>query len=239
MSEIDKRARIAGAIYLLASIPAFFSMMYVPGRVIVHADILATVDRALAAETLFRWGVAAELVSYAAWVLVPVALYHLFVEVDRGWARLMLILGLMTVPIVFVGDAAQLTAVSLLHDARLAAALPASELKALAGLGIRLHGQVFTAAEVFWGVWLFPFAVLVWRSGFLPRFLAVLLAIGGVGWLVASLTDVVAPEAAASLQPFTKLATSAGELPIIFWLLVAGARPRSASSAQAAAVAGG
>jgi len=227
MTETDKRARTAGAVYLLVSLPAFFSMMYVPSRLIVHADILGTVDRAAAYEGLLRWGVGVELLAYAAWTLVPLTLYRLFAEVDRGLARAMLILGLMTTPIVFVADAAELTSLSLLHDARLAAALPAGQLKALAGFGLRFHGEAFVAAEVFWGAWLFPFAALVWRSSFLPKFLAVLLAIGGVGWLVESMTTVLAPASVAAVDTFTSLATGAGELPIIFWLLLVGARPAS------------
>lgn len=225
MAEIDKRARIAGATYVGLSIPAFFAMMYVPGQVVVSGDILATVDKVLAHESLFRWGAAAELLDYGLWVLVALALYRLFAEVDRGLAWLMVILGVLTVPIVMVGDAAELAALSILHDAKLAAALSPAQLKALAGFGLKLHSGCYTAGEVFWGLWLLPMAALTWRSGFLPKWLGAVLAISGFAWTLDALMKVATPSTAAAWEPPLRLATS-GELPFMLWLLFIGARSR-------------
>jgi hypothetical protein len=235
VTDIDKRARIAGAIYLAASLPAFFSLAYVPNALIVSGDAGATMARIAASEGLFRWGIAAELTGFAIWTFVPLALYRLLADVDRTLAGLMVVLGLITVPMMFVNALAELSVLTLLGDPRFAAAFPPHQLQALVALALRTHSQGFTVAGIFWGLWLFPFAALVWRSGFLPRFIAVLLTIAGVGWLVASLTALVAPEALAAVRRITSIATK-GELVTIFWLLLAGARaarPASPSSAAA------
>jgi hypothetical protein len=235
MTEIDKRARIAGAIYLAASLPAFFSLMYVPNALIVSGDAAATFHNIAAHQALFRWGVAAELTGFAAWVFVPLALYRLFAEVDRTLATVMVILGLMTTPIMFANALTEMGVLTLVGDPRLAAAFAPQQLQALVALALRAHGQGFTLNGVFWGLWLFPFAALVWRSGFLPRFIAVLLTVAGLGWLVASFTALVAPAALDAVRPITSLANK-GELVTILWLIVMGARPpRGAMTPQVAA----
>jgi len=78
-------------------------------------------------------------------------------------------------------------------------------------------------AEIFWGLWLFPFGTLVIRSGFIPRFLGFLLLIAGMGYLIDSFTFLVFPtykQVGSQIAMILEL----GELPIIFWLLIWGAR---------------
>jgi hypothetical protein len=235
MSGIDKRARLAGAIYLAASLPAFFSLMYVPDALIVSGDAAATFHNIVTHQTLFRWGIAAELAGFAAWVFVPLALYRLFADVDRTLATVMVILGLMTTPIMFANALSEMAVLTLVGDPRLAAAFPPQQLQALAALALRAHSQGFTLNGLFWGLWLFPFAALVWRSGFLPKFIAVLLSVAGVGWLVSSLTALVAPAALDAVRPIASLANK-GELVTILWLIVMGARmPRSVAPSPASA----
>ncbi len=236
MSEADKRARIAGAVYLLASIPAFFSLMYVPNALIVSGDTGATIGRILASQMLFRWGMAAELLGAALWVLVPLALYRLLADVDRAQGRLMLALGLMAVPIMSMNVLNEFAVLNLLFDPRYGG-FPPGELQSLVGLSLRAHSQGFIVAGVFWGAWLFPFAILVWRSGFLPKALAVLLTIGGVGWLASSATALLAPAYGPAIHPFVSIATGVGEIPVMVWLIVAGARSGRRRATSAATVA--
>jgi hypothetical protein len=231
MTETDKRARTAGAIYLAASLPAFFSLMYVPNALIVSGDAAATMARIVAHEALFRWGIAAELVGFAAWVFVPLALYRLFAEVDRALAWLMVILGLMTTPIMFANALNDMAVLTLVGDPRFAAAFAPHQLQALVALAMRTHSQGFTVNGLFWGLWLFPFAALVWRSGFLPKFLALLLTMGGVTWLVRSLGAIVDPSLAEAIRPVTSIMSSLGELPVILWLLIMGARTPASDAA--------
>jgi putative effector of murein hydrolase LrgA (UPF0299 family) len=230
MTETDKRARIAGGIYLLSAIPGFFSLMYVPRALIVRGDPGATMSRILASEALFRWGVAGELLGAVLWIFLMRALYRLLADVDRGQAWLMVVLSLMAVPIMAVNVLSELAVLTMLRDPRFGAAFAPDQLQALVSLALRANAQGYTVAAVFWGLWLFPFASLVWRSGFLPRFLGGLLAIGGVGWLASTVTALVAPSYSPAVDPIASLARSGGELPIIFWLLLlVGARARPAA----------
>jgi hypothetical protein len=236
MHETDKRARIAGAVYLLSAIPLVFSAMYVQHALVAPGDPAASISRIVASETLFRWGMAAELLAFASWVFVPLALYRLLAAVDRGQAALMVVLGLMTVPIMFVNVLSELAVLTMLHDPGFSAAFSPAQLQALVGLSLRTHAQGSIVAAVFWGLWLFPFAVLVWRSGFLPKLLAILLAIGGLGYLASSVTAILAPSYGPVIGPVVLIAISLGELPIIFWLLLAGARPRRPAAPAAGPV---
>jgi hypothetical protein len=97
---------------------------------------------------------------------------------------------------------------------------------ALAYLFLRLHGQGIIVASIFWGLWLFPFGLLVIRSGFIPR---VLLMIAGSGYLVSSFTTLVLPQYQRLLGSFA-LILGLGELPIIFWLLIWGAKMKRSDS---------
>ena len=96
------------------------------------------------------------------------------------------------------------------------------QLDALAYLFLRLHGQGITVASVFWGLWLFPFGMLVIRSGFIPRVFGVLLMIAGVGYLASSFATLVLPQYAPTIAQVA--GPLVWELPIIFWLLIWGAK---------------
>ena len=97
------------------------------------------------------------------------------------------------------------------------------QLDSLSYLFYRLHGQALVIAQIFWGLWLFPFGTLVIRSGFIPRFPGFLLFIAGAGYLIATFTVLVLPtykQVGSQIAMILEL----GELPIIFWLLIWGAR---------------
>jgi hypothetical protein len=224
MGDLDRRARIAGGLYLLSLPIGFFSLMFVPSHFIASNDPGATVARILAAEGLFRLGVVSELAGAVLWIFVMRALYRLFVEVDRGQAWLMLVLSLMAVPIMILDVLSELAALALLHEPRIAAAFSPAQTQALVGLLLRSHGQGLTVAGIFWGLWLFPVGVLIWRSGFLPKALAVLAVVGGAGYLASSLTLLLAPAYIDVVDPAARIATAAGEIPLMFWLVLAGAR---------------
>jgi hypothetical protein len=96
---------------------------------------------------------------------------------------------------------------------------------ALAYLFMWLHGRAWVVAQVFWGLWLFPFALCVIRSGFIPRFLGILLMIAGAGYPISSFAELVLPQFADPVHQMTMI-LAFGELPIIFWLLIWGAKPQ-------------
>jgi hypothetical protein len=234
MDGRDKQARVAGGLYVAASIPGFFSLIYVPNAIIVTGDPAATMANVVAHETLFRIGIAAELIGAVMWMLVVRALWRLFADVDRGAAWWMAVLGVMATPIMILNTLSEFTVLAMLDDPRFVGAFAPTALQELVRAAMRTHGAGFTIAGVFWGLWLFPFALLVWRSRFLPRALAVILAAAGCGYLVRTFVATLAPHWSDAVEPFAGV-TTAGELPVMFWLLLVGARPKTAVATPAPA----
>ncbi len=219
------------------AVTAPISLVVVPARLIVFGDAAATAERIRSAEWLLRVGIASELFHQALAVYIVLALFRLFQPVDRNLARQMVALGaLVSVPIAFVNVVNEIAALTLIHGAAFLAPFDAAQRDALAYLFLRLHGRGLEVAAIFWGLWLFPAARLVMRSGFIPRFLGVLMMIAGVGYLVDSFVAIVAPQFAARVSTFTMIALL-GELPIVFWLAFWGARPQRRSSAPVAGAA--
>ena len=223
MNSTKKQARIAGLLYLLASIAGFFCLAYVPGKLIVSGDATATANHIRASETLLRFGIASELIAFIIFIFVVLALYRLFKAVSEKHAVAMATLLLVSIPISLLNVLNEIAALILVSGADFLSAFENGQLDALAYLFLRLHGQGFVVAEIFWGLWLFPFGVLVIRSGFIPRFLGVLLFIAGSGYLASSFTSLLLPSYRHFVDQFAMI-LEAGELPIIFWLLIWGAK---------------
>ena len=226
MSSIRQQARVAGVLYLLLALTAPLGLLYVPGKVIVLGNATATAANIRASEGLLRGGIASELIHQIIAVFLVLALYRLFKRVDE-----VVVLGaLVSVPIVFVNVLNELATLTLVSDADFLSVFEQPQLDALAYLFMRLHGDGITVASVFWGLWLFPFGMLVIRSGFIPRVFGVLLIIAGVAYLASAFATLVLPR----YEPFvSKVAgpLEIAEVPIIFWLLIWGAKTRPADAA--------
>jgi hypothetical protein len=223
MNSTKKKARVAGLLYLLASIIGFFCLAYVPGKLIVSGDATATANRIRASETLLRLGIASELIAFTIFIFVVLALYRLFKAVSEKHAVAMATLLLISIPISLLNLLNEIAALVLVSGASFLSAFEKGQLDALAYMFLRLHGQGFIVAQVFWGLWLFPFGILVIRSGFIPRFLGYLLFIAASGYLASSFTSLLLPSYRHLVDQFA-MVLEAGELPIIFWLLIWGAK---------------
>ena len=103
-------------------------------------------------------------------------------------------------------------------------------------LFLNLHHHGFVVAEIFWGLWLFPLALLVYRSRFLPRFLGVWLALAGFAWVILSLTGVLLPQYQDKVFTYSQPAVF-GELAFMFWLLIKGAKPPALDAAVSSSAA--
>ena len=227
-----KALRAAGLLYLLVAITAPIGLMYVPSTLIVTGDATATADNIRASESLLRIGIGSELFHQTVAVFLVLALYRLFKAVNEQHAKLMVILGaLVSVPIMFLNVLNEIAALILVSGADFLSAFEKSQLDALALLFLRLHDQGINVASIFWGLWLFPFGILVTRSGFIPRLLGVLLFIAGSGYLVSSFTSILLPQYA-NLVGQIALVLGVGELPIIFWLFIRGLRPSGITEPQ-------
>ena len=223
MNPTKKQARIAGLWYLLLGITAPIGLVYVPGKIFVSGNATATADHLRASESLLRIGIGSELFHQLIGVFLVLALYRLFKAVNEKYAVLMVVFSLLGLPIVFLNVLNDIAALTLVSGADFLSVFDRSQLDALAYLFLRLHNQGITVASIFWGLWLFPFGILVIRSGFIPRFLGVLLFIAGFAYIVSSSISLLLPRYVPIVNKFAMLLMAA-ELPIIFWLLIWGAK---------------
>lgn len=226
MTSIQQQARGAGFLYLLVAVIGPFGLLYVPSRLIVTGDATATANNFRTFEWLLRLGIGADLLHQAVQIFLLLALYKLFKPVSEALARQLIVLGaLLSIPIMFINTLNWLAALILTSDAPFLSAFDRPQLDALAYLFVSLHALGTIVASIFWGLWLFPFGLLVIRSGFIPRTLGVLLIIAGAGYVADAIATLVLPQ----IEPWVHPVASAlviCELPIVFWLVIWGARPR-------------
>jgi len=220
-SQLKKNARIAGFWYLLASIPAPIGLLYVPSKLIVPADATATANNILAAESLFRIGIVSNLLSQILFIFAYLALYRLLKGVNQQLASLMVALALVSVPIEFLNMLNPLAALLLLSDARFLDVFEPNQLHALVMVFLNLQDYGTFIVQIFWGLWLLPFGLLVFKSGFLPKMLGVLLIIAGFGYVVDSFTFLLFPHYRSIVALYAGV-LEFGELPMILWLLIKG-----------------
>ena len=215
---------------MLSGLFGFFSIMYIPRALIVPSNAAATASKILASEMLFRTGMVSELISAVILIFVVWTLYRLLNQVDKVHASLMVILALIIVPIAFLIVLNELAALTLLRGADFLSVFDKPQRDALAMLFLGLHRYGFVVNQVFWGLWLFPFGVLVMKSGFFPRILGVWLIIACFGYLANSATALLFPGYVNIVFEFSVVAI-AGELVMILWLLFKGAKPQVLATA--------
>jgi hypothetical protein len=224
MNSTKKAARVAGLLYVLASIPGVFSLLYIPSHFIVSGDAAATASKILASEFVFRLGIVSEIVGFTGFIFVVRALHRLLVGVNKSHASLMVTLMLVSIPISLLNVLNEFAALALVRGTDFLSVFDRPQRDALAMLFLDLHFQGFMVAQVFWGLWLIPFGLLVFQSGFLPRILGVLLIIACFGYLANSLDAFgLLPQVISRVIGQLTIC----ELPIIFWLLIRGAKDQS------------
>ena len=202
------------------------TLIYVPTALVVFGDATATAENIRSSELLFRSGILSGLVSNVIFVFLVLALYRLLKETSHNQAMLMVTLVVISVATGFANTINQLGALIALSGADFLSVFEKPELDAIAYLFIRLNSWGIQIIQIFWGLWLFPFGLLVYRSGFIPKILGVLLMIAGFGYLLGSFMFQILPQYDDALSTFI-MVLEMGELPIIFWLLIVGAKAQS------------
>jgi hypothetical protein len=229
MQMVRDQGRVAGLWYLLLIIIGPLRLIYIPNKLFAPGDAAATVNNIAAHEFLFRLGIFSELAGAVILILLTLAFYRLFVSVDRTLATLVVILGgVMPAVIYFVGVVYDFGALLVARHADFLSVFDEPQRNALAILFLKLRDAQNTAAEVLWGLWLFPLAVLVYRSRLVPRFLGVWLALGGAAWLALSVTGTLWPQYQGTAFKISQPATLA-EIALTLWLLIRGTHSRSAN----------
>ena len=187
MNSINKTARMAGFLYLIYIVTTIVADVFGRSKLIVFGDAAATARNIMASEWQFRIGITGDLVSAVFFLLAAWALYVLLKPVNKDLALLFLLLNLGGVAVYSINLLNQFAAVLLLSGADYLKVFQADQLQALAMFFLNLHKNGYWIAQIFFGAWLFPLGYLVFKSGFLPRILGIVMMIHCVGWLMTSL----------------------------------------------------
>jgi len=226
MSSTRNPGRVAGLWYLLLCLIGPLRLMYIPSKLFVHGNAAATVNNIAAHEWLFRFGIIGDLLGAVVLIFLVQAFYRLFKDVDQYLAVLVVIFGgIMPALINFVGVVSDAGALMAVRGADFLSVFDKPQRDALAMLFLRLRDQQVIAAEVLWGMWLFPLAALVYRSRFLPRFLGVWLIINGFAYVILSFTGELFPQYQNKVFIISQPALFA-ELALMLWLVIKGAKPQ-------------
>ncbi len=211
-------ARVAGVLYVLLAVIGVFSFLYVFSSLVVPGDAVATANNIMASESLFRSGIVSWLIGQTIFIPLVLVLYKLLKVVNKNAALLMVIFVLVSVPIAFINELNQFAALLLLSGADYLTVFETDQLHALVLFFLDLREGGFAIAGIFWGLWLLPFGYLVYKSGFIPRILGVLLIIGGFGYLIDFFIFFLFP----NLDVAVSIFTGVGEILIALWLLIKG-----------------
>lgn len=216
-------ARIGGALYLYIIVAALFAEAFVRGRLIVSGDATATATKILGSETLFRAGLAGEMLTCACDIALALILYVLLKPVSRNLALLGAFFRLVFVAIYSVAKLFEIAALVALNGNDALKAFDPRQLHALAYLSLRVHSLGYGASLLFFGFCCILFGHLIYRSGYLPRTLGALLVLAGYCYIAFSLAQMMAPAFAGRvLFPWLMLPAFPAELGLALWLLVKG-----------------
>ena len=222
MNSLKKQSRIATALYFLNALPAPFALLYVPGVLMVRGDATATANNVRDSEALLRLGMGVELFSSTVVIFAVLAFYSLFKVVSGKQARAMLVLMLLSTPISYLNVLNDVAALTFARGPAFLAIFDQPQRDALTFFFLRLHNQGIVLAQIFWGLWLFPFGILIIRSGFIPRFVGFSVIVAGSGYVIASCSLLLLPGFGSTINQFAMI-LGVGELALI-WMLIWGAR---------------
>jgi len=238
MHPLKKTARIAGLIYLSMIITAPFSMLYVPNKLIVRGDAAATAASILGHETMFRLSIFGDLVGQVIFICLGVAFYRLLRDVNKTWALLLLSFVLVSAAVCFLNVINDIAALILFRGGEFLSVFDKPQRDALAMFFLRLYNYGQFIAEIFWGLWLFPLGLLIYRSRFIPRFIGVWLMINCFGWIVLSFTALFFRENYNALFGYLQPVLF-GEMALMLYLLIRGANVKALPAATSVTNSGG
>ena len=223
MSSLNKTARMAGFLYLMYIIITIPADVLARSPLIVFGDAATTARNIMASEWQFRIGIVGDLVSAVFFLLAAWALYALLKSVNKDFALLFLLLNLGGVAVYSINLLNQFAAVLLLSGTDYLKVFQVDQLQALAMFFLNLHKNGYWIAQIFFGAWLFPLGYLVYKSGFLPKILGIVMMIHFVGWTLTSLQFFLFPGFTA-ITYVTYPLGFISEFGLTLWLLIMGAK---------------
>ncbi|MEJ7681839.1 MAG: DUF4386 domain-containing protein [Segetibacter sp.] len=225
MNSNKKTARLAGLLYLIVVVTGIINLAYVPSKLIVWDNSSTTLKNIVANETLFRFGILSGLICYTAFLLLPLVLYKLLKPINKTHALLMVIFAVVSVPISFINMGNKFSVLTLISKAENLKVIEADKLQEQVLFYLHSYSNGNQIASIFWGLWLLPFGYLVFKSGFLPKILGILLMFGCFGYLIDFIGDFIFSNYGKTIiSTFITKPGSIGEIGICLWLLIIGTK---------------
>lgn len=229
MRDEKRLARIAGSLYLVVAVLGGFAELVVRSSIVQHGDASATAENIRKSATLFRLGFVADLVQATFFLFTAMALYLLLKHVNKLVAQAMVILVAISVAIISLNLLNQFMALSIATGEGYQSTFGPVGSDRLTLLFVDMHANGYLIAQMFFGLWLVPLGYLVVRSGYFPKVLGVLLALGGVAYVVDLLVRFLAPGVGETISPYVLIPVYS-EVLFVIYLLVKGVRDPQDSS---------
>jgi hypothetical protein len=223
--ETKKTARLAGLLFLFWIVSGFYDMFYVSPKIFVSGDPVVSAQNILKYETLFRTGIFSGLITNTIWVLLVWVFYQLFSSVNERYVKLLVASVLVQVPVAFVNAGLSIAAVITLKG-EILKSFELVQRQDIAMTFLKINEYTVLALVLFYGLWLFPLAILVYQSVFIPRFFGIWLILNGIVYVLLSFVGIVLPEHR-DIVFTVGMPAMFGELVLMLWLLIIGARDKS------------
>lgn len=217
-------ARVAGVLYLLIIATGAFGELFVRGTVFVSGDPSSTANNIAASESLWRIGIVGDIVQHVFDIPVMLALYLILKPVNKNLALLTVLFNLIQTAVLVANSFNLVMPLFLVGNAEYLKAFEPNQLHVWTQLFVRLHSYGFGVGLVFFGLTCLVFGYLIFKSGYLPRILGILIMIAGLCYLTNSFALLLAPTVAAVIVPAILLPPLVGELSLALWLVIKGIR---------------
>lgn len=214
--------RLAGFVYLLIVITGIFNLAYVPSQLIDMSDAVTTVNNIAENEFLFRCSIVAGVLSYVFFLILPFILFDIFKDVNRNCAVMMVVLAAFSVPISIFNMVDKYNVLTILSNAQYLDGLSSEQIQMQVMLLLKSYSNGIGIVQIFWGLWLLPFGYLVFKSGYIPKILGVLLMLGFLSYSIFFFKALLFPEL--SLPGIIRRPGSIGEIGSCLWLLIMGVK---------------
>lgn len=215
-------ARIAGFIYLAIILLGLFGEVAVRGTLVVGGDAAATAANISASPLLWRAGIAGDLLMQVLDIPQIVIFYFLLRPVSESLALLAAFFNLIQTAVLALNKVTLMVPLLLLDSAASPGSLPVHDIEALSYLAIRLHDRGFAIGLLFFAFTCLILGYQIYKSGYLPKFLGVLMQLAGISYLVNTMVLILAPALMPSLFPGVFVLAFVGEASLCLWLIAKG-----------------
>ena len=218
----QRYARIAGALYLAIIVLGAFAEGFVTNKLLVPGDPAATAHNILGSPALWRLGVAADLIVALCAVPLLWIEYLLLRPVSKQLVLLAVLFNLVSLAVEAISKLFLMVVVPTLGSADHLKAFEPQQLQILANLALQSHDIAFNIALIFFGCTCLVNGYLIFRSGYLPKLIGVLMQVAGVSYLIACFAALFVPTFADLIIPAILILPLIGESSFCLWLLVKG-----------------